>query len=700
MEHKQVYVDFSKEKENMVEIEKLLNKSNELSLEMSDLMHSFDEKLGNVEKLIKPLYKNMEERQRAQNNMDQLEKGIDTVLGYYKSVVDIEKFIQDAGDIPNITLYISKIQELKLALDYFESIDKDNHITSQAASLFEACNQRLEIKFTNILSQAAKDFDITKFFLFITNNLNEEYNVILVNTDTIYQLVNIGSWLEMSKVVSNYVDEYVDNRSECILEILATIKCLTMSSKYKIHFRRRSMNSLQKMGSKIFRKSAAGFLDLSKRKEKTASIPFNKQNTVFTSNIKDEIGESEILSFVDVMNAFLQILEPEIQLAQTVLSHLNYMMITSRIIKPVILNIETSANKLKALIARMIQKKEFTCISSLLTIVSHFKKIRFNLFAELADCDEEIKVSILYIMNLFSELLDGNTSLTPYMYIFKKSGHTTTKNDWKCDCRLSASALRDYVEYVRTDTDKISSMPTDGTVHEITTNVLFLMENMYQQHISIGYSLMPAESKMITSFDDHTIRLKSEEYFKKCYDALRTRLRSMADNYPEKMLQSLFMINNYHHMFKALNRIAFVKSLGSIIESVAEEYSSRIEKYTNHYIVHGWGKLTEVIQSIKRLSYQRTEESNKIKEKDKSRIKDIFSSFNKEYEHAMHLQKMYTIADSRLRADLRKKFENLIEPYIKFYQSHVYVNFSKSPTKYIKYNPTDIKESISALFDN
>lgn len=80
-------------------------------------------------------------------------------------------------------------------------------------------------------------------------------------------------------------------------------------------------------------------------------------------------------------------------------------------------------------------------------------------------------------------------------------------------------------------------------------------------------------------------------------------------------------------------------------------------------------------------------------------IKDKFKAFNTDIEEMYKHQKSWTIPDADLRMSLLKEIKNvLLVLYVRFYERYQTLEFSKNPTKYIRYDKEQLDEMLNEFF--
>ncbi|OLL26387.1 Exocyst complex protein exo70 [Neolecta irregularis DAH-3] len=92
---------------------------------------------------------------------------------------------------------------------------------------------------------------------------------------------------------------------------------------------------------------------------------------------------------------------------------------------------------------------------------------------------------------------------------------------------------------------------------------------------------------------------------------------------------------------------------------------------------------------------------NSMGTKEKEAIKDKFRNFNMELEENMKSHRAFVISDDSLRASLIADVKKMVVPlYLRFYDKYQASDFTKNLTKYIKYDKTQLENTLSTLFES
>ncbi|KAJ8946861.1 hypothetical protein NQ318_006771 [Aromia moschata] len=264
-----------------------------------------------------------------------------------------------------------------------------------------------------------------------------------------------------------------------------------------------------------------------------------------------------------------------------------------------------------------------------------------------------------------------------------------------------SKALEDFIESIRSDS--VTQLPTDGTVHEMTSNVIMFLEQLLDYTDTIGTVL-----EQDPNYSRQLGKLKSNDqnkallglYIKKVLVQLNHTLISKSEQYSDSALKALFRLNNNNYVLKSLQRSTLME-LYLISEPNCEEYyySSIQEHKKNIFtkVKQYWTKLLNYIGCDDPSIHL---QGDRLKDKERAFLKEKFAGFNKEIEEISKVQRGYSIPDIELRESIKRDNKELIIPrYHAFYNMYAGVQFTKNPEKYIKHKPDEVSAIIDRFFD-
>lgn len=270
---------------------------------------------------------------------------------------------------------------------------------------------------------------------------------------------------------------------------------------------------------------------------------------------------------------------------------------------------------------------------------------------------------------------------------------------------VSAKALDDFADGIKHGPDKHSNMPSDGTVHELTRNTLIFMEQLLPYTETVGSMLVTMQEDQSGNFFTRETELFVKfvsEYIQRVLGALGLNLELKARVYEAPTLSSLFLLNNYNYIVKALQRSGLLTLLQEGgITGVEDQYQQLITEHKGTY-QKCWNKVLNVLLEMEKpmSGHKANDPQAKLKDKQRQMIKDKFKGFNTEFEELYQIQKTYAVPDTQLRDQLRNENVELILPlYTTFREKFASLPFTKNPEKYIKYSEEDVEVMMKKFFD-
>jgi len=259
---------------------------------------------------------------------------------------------------------------------------------------------------------------------------------------------------------------------------------------------------------------------------------------------------------------------------------------------------------------------------------------------------------------------------------------------------LCVKGMEDFVEHVKSDQDKF--VPKDGTVHQLTSNALIFLEQLMDVKDCLSLILSGGVSENAPGV--------VPKYFARVLSALGLNLSNKAEFYTtttsaDAALKAIFMLNNYNHIYKTLQKTGVMKVVCEQNREVEGYYQDQIKQYKNQYL-ECWAKVASTVadhgnpQSSPQIG-------QKLKDKERENVKAAFAAFNKELETMCSAQRTYSVPDLELAQSLKKECKSVIFPrYQAFFNKYHTASFSKNPEKYLRYTPQDVSAMMDKLFDS
>uniref|UniRef100_A0A915Q7U4 Exocyst complex component 7 n=1 Tax=Setaria digitata TaxID=48799 RepID=A0A915Q7U4_9BILA len=289
----------------------------------------------------------------------------------------------------------------------------------------------------------------------------------------------------------------------------------------------------------------------------------------------------------------------------------------------------------------------------------------------IADVSAEAKVQqllfgrpLLYVVERGSNL--NAVEDVPYESFVKKVNDKTKE------------ALDDFFDHLTNDSNKF--VPTDGNVHQITSNTLNFLNSLmdYRQTVTSLLTATGARGNPGTHFP---------RLFARALSALGLNLKNKAAMYNDEILASVFLLNNNNYIHNALQNNGMFAVVGEHNSQVRSFYRSEINIYSKKYL-QSWNRVVSII-TVDLSTFD-----------DRTTLKNALMAFNAELGRLISVQQDYCFSDVKLAHDIKSEIKSLIcEPYAEVYARVMRSTVSKGTEKHLKYTPESLGMVIDRLFD-
>ncbi len=266
-------------------------------------------------------------------------------------------------------------------------------------------------------------------------------------------------------------------------------------------------------------------------------------------------------------------------------------------------------------------------------------------------------------------------------------------------------ALDGFVEAVRSDPTAREKMPRDGTVFQLTSNVLLFLEQLLDyvdtvalvltQDASYNQTLLRLPRKISVGDRSHALL---GLYVKKVLIQLNQTLVNKSESYSDQFLKAIFRLNNNQYILRSLQRTRLLDVVSLAEGDCEQNYNVMILEQKRLYS-QSWSRVLNYIWSDD-IPLAILQAPGKLADRYCRLIKEKFAGFNREIEEISATQRGYSVPDVELRESLKRDNKEYILPkYSGFYDKYSNVAFTKNPEKYIKYTPAQISALIDCFFD-
>ncbi|KAJ3376871.1 Exocyst complex component 7 [Lobulomyces angularis] len=257
------------------------------------------------------------------------------------------------------------------------------------------------------------------------------------------------------------------------------------------------------------------------------------------------------------------------------------------------------------------------------------------------------------------------------------------------------SFFKNFFEEVKGDTSKISLLSVDGTVHEITSKAFNTCRRLLDYNKIIDQILSDNWGAM-NGFPMQNF----QSFLMEILDNLLINLEQRSKLYSTKLKQPtlgiMFLLNNYQYIHKIFFK---EKILADTFGKDAIDNVEKLLKAQRDAYLNSWKPLYDhLFDNTYVKSGQLAKTLNKS---EREVVKEKFKGFNADFEEFYRQQKNWAVPDQDLRNYLLKEIKAvLLVLYQRFYDRYQVIEFSKTPSKYCKYDKTSLEDALDKFFEN
>ncbi|XP_052689270.1 exocyst complex component 7-like isoform X1 [Crassostrea angulata] len=684
-----------REKNNLLNLNEALNKSNTNTTNMLTILQSFENRLRKLENTVEPVYNETEMLRRRQENIEKTMVTLDNVLGYYHVGKEVEEFIKEGPHNCGLEKYLSIMDRLVQAHNYFNKHNPTSLELTDVIRVYDDGKEALVIEFRTLLGRHCRPVPPVMVLDMISTDEelqgSDDIQLEHLPEKILTELSLISTWLFNNTKNTEYMKDYTRSRSSMLIKSLQGLKDHMKTSTGNSSISLFSMANSPAAGGKgktskdtPARKSVRKMAEAIKRHlshsfKRRAVItlmqspfdPGNKRQGSHAELPKEENLDVEVDIYITELSALLKLIQSEAQLMSGIIADKHHRSVFDNIIQEGLDSVIKNGELLAVNAKKSIAKHDFINVLSVFPVLKHLRSIKPEFDLTLEGCATPTRAKLTSLLSTL-----GSTA---------------------------AKALEEFALSIKTDPEK-ASMPKDGTVHELTNRTIIFLEPLQDYADTAGAMLLLHGEQAAPSeaVDPKKSKMRLADYITKTLSALGLNLTIKAETYSDPTLRPVFMLNNYHYILKSLKRSGLLDLIHTWNKDVGQFYEDRINEQKKLYS-ESWSRVMHYITEVHEpISQQRIQamENSKLKDKEKQNIKDKFSGFNKELEDILKIQKGYAIPDPELREQMKKDNKDFIIPAFRmFLDKFKRLNFTKNPEKYIKYSVQDVAEVVDKLFD-
>uniref|UniRef100_A0A8D2PPJ8 Exocyst complex component 7 n=1 Tax=Zosterops lateralis melanops TaxID=1220523 RepID=A0A8D2PPJ8_ZOSLA len=667
---------------------------------MVSILSSFESRLMKLENSIIPVHKQTENLQRLQENVEKTLSCLDHVISYYHVAKDTEKIIKE-GPTGRLEEYLSCMDKIQKAVEYFQDNNPDSPELNRVKSLFERGKESLESEFRSLMTRHTKPVPPILILDLISGDeemdTQEEMSLEHLPESVLHDIIRISGWLVENGRNQDFMTVYFQIRS---VQLDRSIKGL------KDHFRKNSSSSgvpyspaiqnkrkdtptkkpikrpvlipgtIRKAQNLLKQYSQHG---LDGKKGASNLIPMEgHEHDLRVKHLSDALGDKhglpagrddvfdiEIDAYIHCVSAFVKLAQSEYQLLTEIVPEHHQKKTFDSLIQESLDNLIMEGDNIVSAARKAIIRHDYSAVLTIFPILKHLKQMKPE----------------------FDQVLQGTAAGTKN----KLPGLITSMET------TGAKALEEFADNIKNDPDKEYNMPKDGTVHELTSNAILFLQQLLDFQETAGAMLASQEtSSSASSYSSEFSRRLLSTYICKVLGNLQLNLLSKSKVYEDPALSAIFLHNNYNYILKSLEKSELIQLVAVTQKTAERSYRELIEQQIQTY-QRSWLKVTDYILERNLPVFQ---PGVKLKDKERQMIKERFKGFNDGLEELCKIQKAWAIPDMEQRDKICRAQKTIVkETYGAFLNKYGNVPFTKNPEKYIKYQVDQVGEMIEKLFD-
>lgn len=641
----------SRQVEKVRQFQEALAKSSQLSKGMCAILSSFDERLMKLERTILPVYHETGNLQRRQENIDRTLALLEEVVQLYGVSQMAKPKISQGPSDQNLGPFLEAMEQVEKARDYFDHNSPHNIEANLLEQLFTEGLASLQAEFEALLARHSRPVAPIAILDLVEDcpspNIPEP-----LAASVVADLARISAWLR-KRGVSEHLDAYATQRSRILVRSMQGLR---------EHHKTGSASSGSLPPSASPQLSANRKGRVPRRLHEALLRGLRRATDVgLQEPTRDELLDQEVDAYLTTLTALCRLMQAEERLLRQVLGP-DPPLPLERVVLTALEAVTQEGEALAGRVKRCVARHDFVSVLCLFPVLQHVRSLRKD----------------------YDSLLTGPTSGRAAAARLPSLAVTlqTTLN----------KALEELVDSVKGDPE--GKMPRDGTVHELTSNVMVVLEQLLGFVEAAGAVLAVWDLASFSQSRDPN-RAALAQYVTRVLSALNLTLHNKSARYEDQALQAVFRLNNLHYVLRALVRSGLLEVVQGYEPTLGEQYEEQIRDQKRLYS-QSWSRVLHYVLELDRP----VATGAKLRDKDRQGIKDKFTGFNRELEELYRVQKAYAVPDVELRESLKRDNKEFVLPKYKlFYDKYSALPFTKNPDKYLKYTPLQVSNLIDQFFD-
>lgn len=712
------------EKDEIEKLERKLAQTSKMSSGLLEVLESMDLKLSALESRMRPIFEETRNLSQIATSIDKRVEELGSINKHFEAASIEKSILEKEPRIGHLTPYFESIDRLRLSFVYIKDLElKDSEdLLKKLCSQIETATLSVASLFKRTLSDYGNQ---TRTLLCSLNTAN----VTPMNETKYPIVVGDGKVLESIVEMMTFLDEakefhYQQSRSSVSsskgrqIDITSRLKLSDIDPRLLLAETRSSYllelceNLLRKSITNVKEKAANVIEDVGKNDETNSALP---SASTGGGKVPHSTGYSKGTSpFLELTLLILRTLSHEWKLVNYLYSLKGQLNID--------LNAANSSNDgandcfediIATLLARYREAANIICSKAMKIQTSDMTNFFF----------------IYDVLEIFAKYLSekDNALFGDWQEALKhapKSGDLIYKtiNDF---VGVSLKSFDEFSEEIKNSGTKITMLPEDGTVHEISSDVMSFLKRIVEYSNVVEVVLqLPASDKSQNEeilVQDYTPKLahiyqksrknikshsrtkslsnvlaETSSYVRKIIQNLIQNLESKSKAYKKdkkNILPSIFLLNNINYLYRNF------KTNERLVMIAGSEFSRKLQERAQESFdsyQESWKSLVTLLMDTLILKDPKNPSKS-----EKQTIKDSFSHFGADFDEQVKLHRKVIVPDleikDKLVADIKK---NIIPLYSRFLDKYRSVPFTSNPDKYIKYDVEQVNKILEELFDS
>ncbi|OHS93703.1 Exo70 exocyst complex subunit family protein [Tritrichomonas foetus] len=318
-----------------------------------------------------------------------------------------------------------------------------------------------------------------------------------------------------------------------------------------------------------------------------------------------------------------------------------------------------------------INQVDFICVMNMLLsetlteIIDIIKKNCYQTLNQHVDClfDLDLAQTLQTIVPTFDKYVEGNQKMQ--------------QENFKKIIAPFYSTIKSTFENLNSAIEKHDPafLPFDGGVSPLTSNVLLFLIHLF-----------PYESVL-------NVISTTEKIVTKAIHSLAANIESKASHYSDQVLTQLFIMNNFHFVYTTIQS-------SKLADAISPENKSRIEdkiqRAQEEYIKLTWDT---AFSKLNVDNIGDIDAKTGLNKKQRYIVKMAFKNFRDRIDELRQKHQGYNTKNAKLMSTIMNDtLRKVSQKYEKFWSKWKQSGFSKTPEKWICYQPSTLSQMVTKLY--